>query len=126
MIKTTGNIFKKFWNDESAWDGYWVEDECISIDGIEEFDIEMELISDAADVAINSGYVSSEGEDVSLESYFKTWLKNHKKDLNPVTEEDIFNDLLTTHKIPLNDYIGIIKYARQIGYTEGYNDGKSA
>lgn len=84
MVKTNGMEFKAFFKDKTFWPvGAYHEDEVIFIDGIEAGDADFLDIPDNSVVEISGGVVFKTEDDslsdVSLESYFKTWLKKQKK-----------------------------------------------
>lgn len=74
-VKTTGAEFKRFYNDPAFWpEGAWHEDDDILADG-EEPDI-LDEIPDNAMVSITGGVVFGlEGEEPSLEAWFRKWRK---------------------------------------------------
>lgn len=81
--KTTGAEFKRFYNDDKYWpedDGNtWHEDALLSIDGVVQEDgIDIQVLADDAEVKIQGGVVYGpqwEGNEPSLEAYFKRWKK---------------------------------------------------
>lgn len=85
MVKTNGHEFKAFHRDKVLWEGgVFYEDEVIIIDGVQaEDDCDFLDIPDNSVVEISGGVVFKTEDDffsdVSLESYFKTWLKKQKK-----------------------------------------------
>jgi len=80
-VKTTGAEFKRFYEDGAWWDNdsgnIWVEDEVITVDGQEQTDgVDLNALSDGALVVITGGYVYGlDGDEPSLEAYFKRWRK---------------------------------------------------
>ena len=74
-VKTTGAEFKRFYNDAEFWpEGVWHEDDVILANG-EEVDI-IDDIPETAAVAITGGVVFGlEGEEPSLEAWFRKWRK---------------------------------------------------
>lgn len=74
MIKTTGAEFKAYYNDPNAWpEGYWHEDEELTIDGVQYDDWDADTIKDAAQIKLNYGVVYPEGR--SMEQHFRAWRK---------------------------------------------------
>ena len=77
-VKTTGAEFKRFYADTNFWsDQTYHEDALIYVNGEEQTDVDEDSLTDGDVVTIEGGYVieSPFGRDVSLESYFKKWLK---------------------------------------------------
>lgn len=78
-MKTTGALWKEFYNDEAFWEGYYHDDTLILFDGVEVE--EYENPSPDAVVEIESGYVYKNDEesfaahDLRLETFFKRWKK---------------------------------------------------
>lgn len=82
MIKTTGAEWKKFYSDPIFWpEGYWHEDEEITVNGASAVDNDIDLYSvdDAAMMTISGGIVCKDKimdySGPSLESYFNGWRK---------------------------------------------------
>ena len=79
--KTTGKEFKQFWEDPEFWpaDGEtYVEEELITVNGVEQESFDHNTVSDVDILAVSGGMVFSPvvgPEDQSLESYFKRWRK---------------------------------------------------
>lgn len=77
--KTTGAEWKKFYADDSAWpDGWFHEDEIITINGIKDDDIDLKTIADDSVVVVSGGvvFMGDYGNDGdSLEGHFKKWRK---------------------------------------------------
>lgn len=78
-IKTTGKDFKRFYDDPSVWlDGYYHDDTVITVDGkLDEGDIDLAEIEDAAVVVVSSGWIINADGDavVALGVALKRWLK---------------------------------------------------
>lgn len=79
-VKMTGSEFKRFYNDPKFWpDDVWHEDSEFSVDGVEYPDgIDEGKLSDTSVVAISGGVVYGpqwDGNNPSLEAYFKRWRK---------------------------------------------------
>ena len=78
-MKTTGALWKEFYNDEAFWEGYYHDDTLILFDGVEVE--EYENPSPDTVVEIESGYVYKNDEDsfaahdLRLETFFKRWKK---------------------------------------------------
>lgn len=78
-MKTTGALWKEFYNDEAFWEGYYHDDILIFFDDVEVEEYEDPLPGSV--VRIESGYVyKSDGDsftshDLSLETFFKRWKK---------------------------------------------------
>jgi hypothetical protein len=78
-MKTTGALWKEFYNDEAFWEGYYHDDTLVLFDGVEVE--EYENPSPDAVVEIESGYVYKNDEDsfaahdLRLETFFKSWKK---------------------------------------------------
>lgn len=80
--KTTGAEFKRFYSDDSFWrppgrTDTWHEDEAITVKG-EAYDGDIAAMADDALVTISGGWVmgvSSNGEALGFETFFKRWRK---------------------------------------------------
>lgn len=78
-MKTTGALWKEFYNDEAFWEGYYHDDTLIFFDDVEVEEYEDPLPGSV--VRIESGYVykndgdSFTSHDLSLETFFKRWKK---------------------------------------------------
>jgi urease accessory protein UreH len=81
MIKTTGKELKNYFDDKQAWpDGAWHEDECITVDGANANDNDMDLtqVADDAKITIEGGIVLSDDQTTdgpTMESHFRAWRK---------------------------------------------------
>jgi len=78
-VKTTGSLFKKFYDDPSVWlDGYYHDDTVITVDGkLDEGDIDLAEVQDAAVVVVSSGWIiNADGAAVvDFGAALKRWLK---------------------------------------------------
>lgn len=78
-VKTTGAEFKRYYNDPVFWpEGAWRDDDVILVDGVEQEDIDVDKIPDAAKVTIEAGVVFksvSDDEGVNMGTHFRRWLK---------------------------------------------------
>lgn len=100
-MKTTGALWKEFYNDEAFWEGYYHDDTLIYFD-----DVEVEEYEDPAPntvVKIESGYVyKSDGNsftshDLSLETFFKRWKKKQTTRTIAVTiDKENFDEVFET------------------------------
>ena len=100
-MKTTGALWKEFYNDEAFWEGYYHDDTLILFD-----DVEVEEYEDPspdAVVKIESGYVyksdsdSFTSHDLSLETFFKRWKKKQTTRTIAVTiDKDDFAKVFET------------------------------
>lgn len=99
-MKTTGVLWKEFYNDEAFWEGYYHDDTLILFD-----DVEVEEYEDPspdAVVKIESGYVyktddSFTSHDLSLETFFKRWKKKQTTRTMVVTvDKDDFAKVFET------------------------------
>lgn len=99
-MKTTGALWKEFYNDEAFWEGYYHDDTLILFD-----DVEVEEYEDPspdAVVKIESGYVyktddSFTSHDLSLETFFKRWKKKQTTRTMVVTvDKDDFAKVFET------------------------------
>ena len=78
MIKTSGAMFKRFYNDNSAWpEDSWHEDEELLVNGEACGDGSLDGIPDDAAVILSGGVVFGlpNGTETSMELHFKRWLK---------------------------------------------------
>lgn len=105
-MKTTGALWKEFYNDEAFWEGYYHDDTLIMFD-----DVEMEDYENPAPdtvVKIESGFVykndddSFRSHDLRLETFFKRWLKKSTTKTIAVTiNKDDFDEVFEAiSKIP--------------------------
>lgn len=99
-MKTTGALWKEFYNDEAFWEGYYHDDTLILFD-----DVEVEEYEDPspdAVVKIESGYVYKTDDfftshDLSLETFFKRWKKKQTTRTMVVTvDKDDFAKVFET------------------------------
>ena len=99
-MKTTGALWKEFYNDEAFWEGYYHDDTLILFD-----DVEVEEYEDPspdAVVKIESGYVYKTDDfftshDLSLETFFKRWKKKQTARTMVVTvDKDDFDEVFET------------------------------
>lgn len=99
-MKTTGALWKEFYNDEAFWEGYYHDDTLILFD-----DVEVEEYEDPspdAVVKIESGYVYKTDDfftshDLSLETFFKRWKKKQTARTMVVTvDKDDFAKVFET------------------------------
>ena len=99
-MKTTGALWKEFYNDEAFWEGYYHDDTLILFD-----DVEVEEYEDPspdAVVKIESGYVYKTDDfftshDLSLETFFKRWKKKQTAHTMVVTvDKDNFDEVFET------------------------------
>ncbi len=99
-MKTTGALWKEFYNDEAFWEGYYHDDTLIFFD-----DVEVEEYEDPspdAVVKIESGYVYKTDDfftshDLSLETFFKRWKKKQTARTIVVTvDKDNFDEVFET------------------------------
>lgn len=99
-MKTTGALWKEFYNDEAFWEGYYHDDTLILFD-----DVEVEEYEDPspdAVVKIESGYVYKTDDfftshDLSLETFFKRWKKKQTTRTIVVTiDKDDFDEVFET------------------------------
>ena len=99
-MKTTGALWKEFYNDEAFWEGYYHDDTLILFD-----DVEVEEYEDPspdAVVKIESGYVYKTDDfftshDLSLESFFQRWKKKQTARTMVVTvDKDNFDEVFET------------------------------
>ncbi|AYD80801.1 hypothetical protein KNU12_gp159 [Klebsiella phage KP179] len=99
-MKTTGALWKEFYNDEAFWEGYYHDDTLILFD-----DVEVEEYEDPspdAVVKIESGYVYKTDDffishDLSLETFFKRWKKKQTARTMVVTvDKDNFDEVFET------------------------------
>lgn len=99
-MKTTGALWKEFYNDEAFWEGYYHDDTLILFD-----DVEVEEYEDPspdAVVKIESGYVYKTDDfftshDLSLETFFKRWKKKQTARTMIVTvDKDNFDEVFET------------------------------
>ncbi len=76
-VKTSGAEWKRYYADALAWpDGWWHENEEISIDGIVDEDRNPAEIRDGAAVVIKGGVIfegSYDAEGMSVEAHFRKW-----------------------------------------------------
>lgn len=97
-MKTTGALWKEFYNDEAFWEGYYHDDTLILFDGVEVEDYE-DPAPDAV-VTIDYGFVYKNNEDffahdLSLETFFKRWKKKQTTRTVAVTiNKDDFDKVL--------------------------------
>lgn len=104
-MKTTGALWKQFYNDEAFWEGYYHDDTLILFDNVEVEDYEDP--SPEAVVKIESGYVYKTDEDsfaahdLQLETFFKRWKKKQSTATIVVTvnKERVDEVLETIRKI---------------------------
>ena len=78
MIKTSGAMFKRFYNDDSAWpEDSWHEDEELLVNGESIGDGSFDDIPDDAEVILSGGVVFGlpNGTETSMELHLKRWLK---------------------------------------------------
>lgn len=78
MIKTSGAMFKRFYNDDSAWPkDSWHEDEELLVNGEPIGDGSFDDIPDDAEVILSGGVVFGlpNGTETSMELHLKRWLK---------------------------------------------------
>jgi len=77
-VKMTGAEFKRYYNDDDAWqEGWWHEDAQIEIDGETHDDVPGD-IDDSAKVRIIGGAIVRGHEDleaISMEGHARKWLK---------------------------------------------------
>ena len=99
-MKTTGALWKEFYNDEAFWEGYYHDDTLILF-----HDVEVEEYEDPspdAVVKIESGYVYKTDDfftshDLSLETFFKRWKKKQTARTMVVTvDKDNFDEVFET------------------------------
>ncbi|UJP30270.1 hypothetical protein [Klebsiella phage Kpn6N] len=99
-MKTTGALWKEFYNDEAFWEGHYHDDTLILFD-----DVEVEEYEDPspdAVVKIESGYVYKTDDfftshDLSLETFFKRWKKKQTARTMVVTvDKDNFDEVFET------------------------------
>ena len=99
-MKTTGALWKEFYNDEAFWEGYYHDDTLILFD-----DVEVEEYEDPspdAVVKIESGYVYKTDDfftshDLSLVTFFKRWKKKQTARTMVVTvDKDNFDEVFET------------------------------
>lgn len=82
-VKTTGAQWNEFYNDPLTFPGHagvsWHEDEYITVNGVEvDGDMDLSNVEAAAVVTIKGGvvYINDKVQPLSLETYFKEWLKS--------------------------------------------------
>lgn len=84
-VKTTGAEFKAFYEDKDFWpednaNYVWHEEAIILVDGVEDPEgIDTAALADSAEVRIEGGVVCCskwDGNEPSLESYFRKWKKS--------------------------------------------------
>lgn len=100
-MKTTGALWKEFYNDEAFWEGYYHDDTLIFFDDVEVEEYEDPLPGSV--VKIESGYVyktdgdSFTSHDLSLETFFKRWKKKQTTRTMVVTvDKDDFAKVFET------------------------------
>jgi hypothetical protein len=100
-MKTTGALWKEFYNDEAFWEGYYHDDTLIFFDDVEVEEYE-DLLPGSV-VRIESGYVykndgdSFTSHDLSLETFFKRWKKKQTTRTMVVTvDKDDFAKVFET------------------------------
>lgn len=100
-MKTTGALWKEFYNDEAFWEGYYHDDTLIFFDDVEVEEYEDPLPGSV--VRIESGYVyktdddSFTSHDLSLETFFKRWKKKQTTRTMVVTvDKDDFAKVFET------------------------------
>ena len=74
MIKTSGAMFKRFYNDNSAWpEDSWHEDEELLVNGDAHEDGSFNDIPDDATIVLSGGVVFGlqNGTETSMELHFK-------------------------------------------------------
>lgn len=102
-MKTTGALWKEFYNDEAFWEGYYHDDTLILFDGVEVEDYE-DPAPDAV-VTIESGYVYKNDEDsftahdLRLETFFNRWKKKQ-------TTRTI---VVTVNKVDFDEVLEVIR-----------------
>lgn len=83
-VKTHGAEYKKFLDDPIFWpEAAWMEDETLTVDGVEvdPCDFDPLLVGDTVAITIQGGcvYLDNNGllldKSVSLETHFKRWRK---------------------------------------------------
>lgn len=80
MVQMSGREFKAFYLDTNFWpEAAWHEDEVGKVDGISWEVIDLESISDTANVAFEGGFVASESpwfcNGLTLDDTYQQWLK---------------------------------------------------
>jgi hypothetical protein len=100
-MKTTGALWKEFYNDEAFWEGYYHDDTLIFFDDVEVEEYEDPLPGSV--VRIESGYVykndgdSFTSHDLSLETFFKRLKKKQTTRTMVVTvDKDDFAKVFET------------------------------
>ncbi|WPJ56287.1 hypothetical protein RCIP0102_00177 [Klebsiella phage RCIP0102] len=99
-MKTTGALWKEFYNDEAFWEGYYHDDTLIFFDDVEVEEYEDPLPGSV--VRIESGYVYKTDDfftshDLSLETFFKRWKKKQTARTMVVTvDKDNFDEVFET------------------------------
>lgn len=99
-MKTTGALWKEFYNDEAFWEGYYHDDTLIFFDDVEVEEYEDPLPGSV--VRIESGYVYKTDDfftshDLSLETFFKRWKKKQTARTMVVTvDKDDFDEVFET------------------------------
>ena len=77
-VKTTGAVFKKFYDDPSVWlEGYYHDDTVIMVDGNPDDDTDLSEVKDASVIVVHSGWIiNAEGDAVvDLGTALKRWLR---------------------------------------------------
>lgn len=78
MIKTNGAEFKRFLNDDKFWpESSWFEEETVTINGAEDYDWNIEKISDTDVITVSGGivYIDDMSDEPTFEAYFRHWRK---------------------------------------------------
>lgn len=89
--KTTGEEFKRYYNDPVAWpEGWWHDDTLITVDGEDWSENDLNLMPDTAVVKIESGYVvcGDDGNTMSMDAHFRKWRKAQNSTTLVVTVEN--------------------------------------
>jgi len=77
--KTTGAEWKRYYKDQTAWpEGWYHEDEEITINGRVDEEADLSAVSDDAVIVVSGGIIyegDSSKEGSSLEGHFKKWKK---------------------------------------------------
>lgn len=79
-VKILGVEFKRYYEDSQAWpDGWWHEDEEITINGFDgDGDVDLSAVKDSDVITLKGGAIYKGGYDFegsSMESHFKQWRK---------------------------------------------------
>jgi len=123
MIKTTGDIFKKFWDDSAWWNHMGVTNITGRIDGVlfDERTMAFSGLSEKNSVVISTGGIY-DGASLStkiiepIDAFFDRWLtkENDKQYIPPIT-------LATSHAftvtIPHENYEIFLQMVKNVGGT---------